>query len=128
MNSKKWLDVLTERDYRLSLGAETTAASLLLAEICRISPEGRHGYLEQFITDNNGEMKVDREALLQELYRLAEETGEEVSGMELSAGTGFLRQQTAAAKSQLSTEKFAVLKNTFSPGFMRFLTDLYKNL
>lgn len=128
MNSKKWLDVLRERDYELSLGAETTAAGLLLAEICRVSPEERRSYLERFITDNNGEMKVDQETLLQELYRLAGETGDGIPDMERAAGAGVIREQTAVVKSQLSKEKFANLKNTVSPGFMRFLTDLYKNL
>ena len=128
MGNNKRLESLREQDYKFSAGAEIRAAGLLFAEICRLPPEERHCYLETFITDDNGEIQVDYGILLQEVYRLAEETGNVLVGMERMAGDAETRKRIASVRAQLLKMDFALLKTEKNPGLTRFLKELYRNV
>ena len=128
MGNKKRLESLREQDYKFSAGAEIRAAGLLFAEICRLPPEKRRCYLETFITDDNGEIRVDYGILLQEVYRLAEETGNALAGMERTAGDVETRKRIATVRAELLKVDFALLKTEKNPGLMRFLKELYRNV
>lgn len=128
MNCKKWMDVLEEPGFGLSAGTEITAANLLAAEICSIPPGKRRCYMERFVSDSKGGIRVDYEALVRELCRIAKETCNELDNMERAAGSESIRQEIAIVRTQLCKENFASLKNEKNPVFMRVLADLYRNL
>ena len=128
MGNNKRLESLREQDYKFSTGAEIRAAGLLFAEICRLPPEERHCYLETFIRNDNGRIQVDYGILLQEVYRLAEETGNALACMERTAGDAETRKRIASVRAQLLKVDFAPLKTEKNPGLMRFLKDLYRSV
>lgn len=128
MNRQKLHDVLGKQDFGFSAGAEITAAGLMFSEICKLPSEKRRCYMEQFITVDDGEMKVDYEILLRELYRIADETCNKLAEMEKTAGTGKERQWIAEARARLSKVNFASLKIGKNPDLMRFLAELYQIL
>lgn len=128
MNRKNWLDAIGKQGYVFSVGAELTAVNLLLSEICRLPSDRRRSFMELFMKDEDGEIRVDYEILLQELRRIAEETYNKLIDMERLAGAGLTKQQISLARSQLLKDDFAILKSMRNPDFMRLLTDLYKNV
>lgn len=128
MNRKKWLDAIGKQGFVFSVGAELTAVNLLLSEICRIPSARRRSFMERFMREEDGEIRVDSEKLLRELHRIAEETYNELVDMERLAGVGLTKQQISLARSQLLKDDFAIMKTMRNPDFMRLLTDLYKNV
>ena len=128
MDKEKWLDGTGVWDYRFSLEVEITAAGLLFAEVCRLPPDRRRCFMERFVEDDDGDIKVDYEILLRELCRIAAEAGNEIEDMERRAGKGLTRGQLVEARVQLLKENFALLKNNKNPDFMRFLADLYQTV
>ena len=128
MNRTNWLDEIGKQVYVFSLGAELTSVNLLLSEISRLPSDRRRSYMEMFMKEEDGEIRIDYETLLQELRRIAEETYNELVDMERPPGDGLTKQQIAMARSQLSKEDFAILKTMKNPDFTRLLTVLYKNV
>ena len=128
MNRTNWLDEIGKQDYVFSLGVELTSVNLLLSEISRLPSARRRSYMEKFIKEEDGEIRIDYETLLQELCRIAEETYNELVDMERAPGGDLTKQQIAMARSQLSKEDFASLKIMKNSDFTRLLTILYKNI
>ena len=128
MNRTNWLDEIRKQGYVFSLGAELTSVNLLLSEISRLPSDGRRSYMEKFMKEEDGEIRIDYEMLLQELRRIAEETCNELVDMEWPPRGDLTKQQIAMARSQLSKEDFAILKIKKNPDFTRLLTVLYKNV